>query len=419
MRRLAAVLCAFLWLAPAAADPAPPPVAPEQAKPRQLLVMLRLPARHFRPDATYGGSYLNDGGQAARRRVAVSLTETYGLKLVEGWPMPVIGIDCFLLEAGAGVALDALLETIGRDPRVAWAQAVNEFDSLDGGDPLLPLQPAAQRWQLTGLHRASTGKDVAVAVIDSAVDAAHPDLRGQLSLHENFVDGEAAGAERHGTAVAGIIAARTGNGAGIAGIAPGARLMALRACWEPEGQRARCNSFTLGKALNFALGHQARVINLSLGGPPDRLLHALLDSAAARGVRVVGAVDPRRADGGFPASHPGVLPVAADEAGARVLAGRAVVAPGTDVPTSLPGARWGFVSGSSFAAAHVSGLAALLAELSPGADGALLRQALSGAAIARTGPQTVSMGACAILARAAGACVCPCPSPAMTVSHPR
>jgi subtilisin family serine protease len=417
-------LCALLGLArPATAEPVPAPAArqAEQARPRRLLVMLRLPARHFRPDAAYGGSYLNDGGQAARRRVAVALTQAYGLKLVEGWPMPFIGIDCFLMEAGPELPLDVLLEAIGRDPRVEWAQAVNEFESLDGGDPLLPLQPAAQRWQLAGLHRASTGKGVAVAVIDSAVDAGHPDLRGQLALYENFVEGDGASAERHGTAVAGIIAARAGNGVGIAGMAPDARVMALRACWEPEGQRARCNSFTLGKAINFALGHQARVINLSLGGPPDRLLHALLDSAAARGILVVAAVDPRRADGGFPASHPGVLPVAADEAGARLLPGRAMLAPGTDIPTSLPGARWGFVSGSSFAAAHVTGLAALLAELAPGAQAALLRQFLSGpAATAHAGPQAGSMDACAILARAAGACVCPClPSPVTSLSHSR
>jgi subtilisin family serine protease len=98
-----------------------------------------------------------------------------------------------------------------------------------------------------------------------------------------------------------------------------------------------------------------------------------------------------------------------------------MLAPGTDIPTSLPGARWGFVSGSSFAAAHVTGLAALLAELAPGAQAALLRQFLSGpAATAHAGPQAGSMDACAILARAAGACVCPClPSPVTSLSHSR
>src|SRR5205085_10813719 len=134
---------------------------------------------------------------------------------------------------------------------------------------------------------------------DSGVNASHPDLDGQIKLRRNFVDAYPDGAEAHGTAVAGIIAAREGNGLGIAGIAPGAKLLALRACWETAGPPARCNSFTLGKAINFALMSDARVINMSLGGPRDRLLEALLDAALARGVTLVGAADPAQPDGGF------------------------------------------------------------------------------------------------------------------------
>ncbi|MBQ5950460.1 S8 family serine peptidase, partial [Massilia sp. ST3] len=202
----------------------------------------------------------------------------------------------------------------------------------------------------------------------------------------------------------------------IAGVAPDARLMALRACWETEGKAARCSSFTLGKALNFALMHEARIINLSLGGPPDRLLQALLDAALARGILVVGAIDPQRPGGGFPASHPGVI------------AASAAAAPAADIPTSLPGGRWGFVSGSSYAAAHVSGLAALLVQLRPGTDGAVLREALrvrAGVARHETAEpdrdaaeisRAASMDACALLARAAGTCVCPCSLRSATVT---
>jgi subtilisin family serine protease len=200
--------------------------------------------------------------------------------------------------------------------------------------------------------------------------------------------------------------------------------MALRACWEQAGQAARCSSFTLGKAINFALENDARVINLSLGGPPDRLLQTLLDAAIVRGVAVVGAVDPKQPDGGFPASHPGVIAVAAGGAGGAVLH-----APGTDIPASLPGGRWGLVSGSSYAAAHVSGLAALLLELRPRMDVAQLRTTLGSQAgtapILRTSgaagaPEQVSAGsidACAAVARAAGACVCQCPSTVAATSR--
>ncbi|WP_229512827.1 S8 family serine peptidase [Massilia sp. AB1] len=335
-----------------------------QAAARQVLVMLRLPPQHYRPDAAYGGNYRNDSGQAARRRVAQDLARTHGLTLVSNWPMPVIGVDCFVMEQHGAAPLASVLAALARDPRVAWAQPVGIYETLGGGDPLFRLQPAARAWRLAELHRASTGRKVAVAVIDSGIDAAHPDLAGQIALQENLVDTQAAVAEAHGTAVAGVIAARRDNGVGIAGVAPDARLMALRACWETAGHPARCSSFTLGKALNVALMHEARIINLSLGGPPDRLLQALLDAALARGVLVVGAIDPQLPGGGFPASHPGVI------------AAGAVDAPDADIPTSLPGGRWGFVSGSSYAAAHVSGMAALLVELRPDARAPVVRQAL-------------------------------------------
>jgi subtilisin family serine protease len=400
--------------------PDPHPAAASAA--RQVLVMLRMPSPHFRPDGAYGGGYTADGTRAARRRVARDLAATYGLRVVDDWPMPAIGIDCFLMEDTGTGPVDRLLDTLAHDPRVAWAQAIQDYHGLADGDPLLPVQPAAHAWQLAALHRAGTGRGVTVAVIDSGVDATHPDLDGQVKLRRNFVDAYPDGAEAHGTAVAGIIAAREGNGLGIAGVAPGAKLLALRACWETAGPPARCNSFTLGKAINFALMSDARVINMSLGGPRDRLLEALLDAALARGVTLVGAADPAQPDGGFPASHPGVIAVASDTQ--RAPPPGSLRAPGTDVPTSLPGARFGMVSGSSYAAAHVAGLAALVLELRPGTAPARLRADLDGgarvlpAALASGSGQAGSIDACAAVARAAGTCFCLCPSTATTASLP-
>jgi subtilisin family serine protease len=401
------------------AAPAPPAAVREgEASAPQLLVMLRLPPRHFRPDSTYGG-YTGDTARVARRRLAAELAGAHGLKLVNAWPMAAIGVDCFVMEEAGGVPVERALAALVQDPRILWAQRVSLYEGLDGaGDPLYRVQPAGRDWQLAAMHRASTGRKVTIAVIDSAVDAAHPDLTGQVALRENFVDAVPDVPEAHGTAVAGIIAARAGNGVGIAGIAPDARLMALRACWESAGAPARCNSFTLGRAIDYALMHDAKIINLSLTGPADRLLQALLDAALARGIAVIGAVDPRRADGGFPASHPGVIAVA--QAGTAAPSG-SLRAPGADVPTCVPGARWGLVSGSSYAAAHVSGLVALLLQLRPAATLAQLRSRLGEGLAAADPPAQAaapgtghagSIGACAVLGRAAGACVCLCPSTA-------
>jgi subtilisin family serine protease len=211
------------------------------------------------------------------------------------------------------------------------------------------------------LHELATGRNVRVAVVDSMIDARHPDLAGQFQIRRNFVPDRADAPELHGTGVAGVIAALADNGVGVAGVAPSARLMALRACWQQKASATICNTFGLAEALHFAIEHDAQVINLSLSGPPDLLLGKLIDVGLARGIVVVGAVDPTLAGGGFPASHPGVVAVSSESSGRPGT----YVAPGRDVPTTQPGARWALVSGSSYSAAHVSGLAALLLERSP------------------------------------------------------
>jgi subtilisin family serine protease len=98
--------------------------------------------------------------------------------------------------------------------------------------------------------------------------------------------------------VAGIIAAKADNGVGMVGIAPGARLLALRACSERQRgsvTASTCDSLTLAKALHFALERGADVINMSLSGPADPLLASLIELGLQRNVAVVAAFDGNRA----------------------------------------------------------------------------------------------------------------------------
>jgi subtilisin family serine protease len=380
----------------------------DEAIQQEVLVMLRMPAPHFRPDVAYGSNYLRTG-QDARRRIADAIAEEYGLNIVDNWPMPALGVDCFVMKVPGKQSPVWVIQKLSADPRVESAQTVNLFIGLAYNDPLYPLQPSATAWHLSDLHRITTGKQVRIAEVDSGVEADHPDLAGQIAVTRDFVGDAGPGSgEQHGTAVAGIIAARPNNGIGIAGIAPDADLLALRACWEApvSGGRASCSSFTLAKALQFALEQNVEVINLSIGGPRDRLLERLLDVALSRGVTVVGAVEPGASDR-FPASHRGVLAIVA--AGGQDSAADFLAAPGRDVPTTLPGGKWGFVSGSSFAAAHVTGLVALLRALSPGLQSQQLRQALVPQAISSLATdQPLIVDACAAVARTAGTCACTC-----------
>ncbi|MBS0430995.1 MAG: S8 family serine peptidase [Proteobacteria bacterium] len=383
---------------------------------RQLLVMLRTSPPHFRPDRNYSGVYGASGGGA--RAAGAQLAREHGLTLLDEWPMPALGVDCLVMQAADAAAVRNRIDELSHDPRVSWVQPMHAYHLL-GGDPLSAMQPAARPWRLDALHRIATGRGVVVAEVDSGVDASHPDLRGQIAQSRNFVDAGPVPAENHGTEVAGIIAAVADNGIGIAGVAPQARLLALRACWQVQaGGAATCNSFTLAKALQFALQADPQVLNLSLGGPRDELLTRLLDLAVAQDIVVVGAADPDPANA-FPARHPGVLAVATDEETDAVDASD-LRAPGRDIPTTVVGGGWEFVRGSSFAAAEVSGLVALLRQLSPRADAAAVRAALQGPVAVGLGvlrPTTIDP--CAAAARLGAHCACDCAVTQVVEKMPR
>lgn len=340
---------------------------PDDARPR-LLVMLRAAPTHARVDGGYGGGYGDAVQRRLQERVAARIAAAHGYRVVTQWPMPVLGMDCAVFVLPDGTSVEDAIRLVQAHGEVAWAQPMNRFTAQGHADPLYPMQPVASAWHLDALHEVATGRHVHVALIDSGVDATHPDLASQVDAQENFVDGQPYRAELHGTAVAGLVAARADNGVGMVGVAPDARLVSLRACWQRAGDaagRTVCDSLSLAKALHHAIEHPAEIINMSLSGPPDPLIGRLIDVALARRQQVVAAVDPAVADGGFPAAHPGVVAVRDGAAGASVArgAGATWCAPSRDLPTTVPGGGWRLVTGTSFAAAQVSGLLALIEEV--------------------------------------------------------
>lgn len=372
-----------LVLLAGACTTAPPP---DPDAPRLLITVAEPVAARYQGSPARFGYAAPYGASAYVARVLDALSREYALQRVEGWRIDALGVYCEVFATRAADP-DALMSALAADERVESVQRMNAFRTLAsaGADPYRPLQNGLSVSDVTAAHRLTTGKGVRVAVIDTWIDAGHPDLRGRVRAQVSLTPEHARRGD-HGTAVAGVIAALAGNGEGIAGVAPQADLYALAACWQEAAPHAVCTSFTLARALDLALAQRAQVINLSLAGPRDALLERLVARALARGVVVVGAVDPDAANR-FPAAVDGVIGVAA-----RGGTGATVAAPGMDVLTTLPGARYDFVSGHSIAAAHVSGIAALALQSRP----ALAPHDLAAALRAQDGRP---LSACATLSR--------------------
>jgi subtilisin family serine protease len=311
----------------------------------------------------------------AARASARAIATRHRLREVSSWPILTLGVHCLVFELPAGAARGAMLESLRADGRVESAQPMQSFETLSKpsatyNDPYQRLQGNLQTLGIPQAHEWSRGEGVNIAVIDTAVDTTHPDLVGRIKRQQSFLDPATAAAGspvdrvRHGTAVAGIIAAVANNQQGIVGIAPSASLFALNACWPGlEAGQSICNTFTLAKALAAAIELRANIINLSLAGPSDLLLTRLVNQALQRGIIVVGA-DTDRPNGAFPTAIEGVISVSSAVTGAAEAASArgksALLAPGTDVLTLVPAGLYDFQSGSSLATASVSGGIALL-----------------------------------------------------------
>jgi hypothetical protein len=295
------------------------------------------------------------------RSMASELATQYKLKSVREWPITQLRVHCIVYQMTAGESQSDLLRRLRSDSRVESAQPLQSFDTLSStyNDPYAGLQRNLSTMGVPQAHALSRGKGVTIAVIDTAIDDKHADLAGSHITTRNFT-GKRERAAAHGTAVTGIIAATGGNRLGIVGIAPEAQVHALAACWPDAANPARsfCDSFTLAVALASAIDLKANIVNLSLGGPSDPLLRRLIEHGIARNMIFVAALPTDGSATGFPSEVPGVVVV--DAVGHEHTARDVLLAPGTDVLTLTPENGYDFVSGSSMAAANVTGGIALL-----------------------------------------------------------
>ena len=317
------------------------------------------------------------GVSASTRAITHSLERDYSLREVSAWPIESLRVNCIVARVPDLTLRSALIAQLVRDSRVESVQPLNEFATEAGsgastgpGTPppasnthaYLPLQRNLRELGVLQAHRLSEGAAVRIAVVDTGVDYHHPDLRGRVIARLDFVGDGDFTADRHGTQVAGVIAATAEGGQGLLGIAPESRLIALKACWPlpQNAAEAACNSFTLAQALEAAIAAHADIVNLSLAGPPDPLLARLIDYGMRQGIIYVGAVAPANSGltHAFPIDIPGVLAVqSAEDAGSS---SPHLLAPGNGILTLVPGGHYDFASGSSLATAEVTGIVALL-----------------------------------------------------------
>jgi len=317
----------------------------QQARGEALLVLPK------RPDGTLAHGY-----KLAR-----------GARIADSFWSPVL---CATIARVVGDPLTDPYDLVAKIPSGA-AVAPNHIytsaaaDVKPAPDAYRKLQHALDELGVDRARSVSLGAGVRVAVLDSAPQTDHPDLP---PVRIAPLVGGPHGVGVHGTLTTGVIAAIANNGFGIAGVAPAAEVIAIPVC-TPIGATPRdsCGLFDLLRGLDLALEQHAQVMNLSLVGPPNPLLERAANRLDDLGAIVVAAAGNEGVDAPrYPAAYPSVVGVGAvDAKGVRYDRSNGgpsaqIWAPGVEVLSTVPGGAFSFASGTSFAAAHVTGALAVL-----------------------------------------------------------
>ena len=244
-------------------------------------------------------------------------------------------------------------------------------------------QYVVNKLRLGEAHRVATGSNVLVAVIDSAIDIRHPDLAGAVVEQFSAV-GRPEKPHVHGTGMVGAIAAHSR----LLGVAPKAKILAVQAFSADSRQSPEATTRQIIAGLEWAIGKGARVINMSFAGPHDPMLQLAMKNAHAKNVVLIAAAGNAgpKSPPLYPAADPHVIAVTATDQNDQLFGQAnqgphvAVAAPGVDVTVPAPSDAYQVTTGTSVAAAHVSGVAALLVERHPSVDAATILEVLTASA---------------------------------------
>ena len=342
----------------------PPPRGPRQMRGRHIDIPPR-GVTAFVPneillevESGTPAQYLN----VVARRLQLTLLETQSFTLT-GRTLQRWRID-------GGDSVRTALQRLSPFSRISVAQP-NFLYVFGQAQPPAQSDAGAQyvvpKLHLLEAHKITNGDDVLVAVIDSKIDASHPDLAGVIADEYDAL-GTPAPAHMHGTGMAGAIAAH----AKLIGVAPKVKLLAVRA-FSGTAEGAQGTTFNILKGLDWAASKNARIVNMSFAGPADPMFRDMLAKAHARGMVLIAAVGNAgpRSPPLYPAADRDVIGVTATDADDKLLpqANRgpqvAVAAPGVQIVEPAPDAGYQLTTGTSVAAAHASGVAALLLARDP------------------------------------------------------
>lgn len=246
--------------------------------------------------------------------------------------------------------------------RIATKNKIDSQTRSLSNDPYIEKQWALDRIHIPATWKIKPTNDVAVAILDTGINAYHEDLAGAVISSVNLTSSATTeDVFGHGTHIAGIIAGRTNNGAGIAGVDQNVKLLNVKIA-DDNGNGSSVN---IANGIIWAADHGANVINVSLVTiGPSTELESAVDYAWRRGAVVIAAVgngiQPAKC---YPALYKNCIAVVGindkDQVGTGLVGKEAIAAPGYNIFSTLPGNKYGYRSGSSMAAAYVSAAAAL------------------------------------------------------------
>ena len=301
---------------------------------------------------------------------ADALARRHGLERIASQTFPLVGGTVGLFRIIDRRPPDTVRRELAADASVKSVQfnfryfLLQQKKTPTEGDP---AQYAVAQLRLPQAHTLARGMNVTIAVIDSGIDIKHPELVNSIADTFDAL-GSKEGPHVHGTGIAGAIAAH----GRLMGSAPEARLLAIRAFGGAAGG-AESSSYVILKGLDYAVEHGAQIVNMSFAGPKDPLIERGIAATAARGILLVAAAGNAGAKSPplYPAANPNVIAVSGTDAQERLFAASnrgvhiAIAAPGVDIFLPAPDEKYQITSGTSFSAAYISGVAALIMERNP------------------------------------------------------